>query len=370
MREEISVTQFLDELYDNAMIAVGTHNSIVSELAESEKELLNIVLKNSEKAKGVLTVLITSLVYKYFHSEQDIRMHQVGIVGGYSGRSFDAKNITPFMKKYNFPAMAESGWLTRALEQKVPYDQNYSGAITPKDLKPVFLSILANIENGVSSEMYLQYLVQGLILKRNSQLINLAKPTALSINSILELLDKHFSAAYSAEGASRLPVLALYAAYQCLLNETKRFSNKVLLPLESHTSSDMSSGRIGDIEIIDEKNRVFEAVEVKHKIPISLGLVKDSHTKFQTTPVNRYYILSTAQMNKDDVIKINEEIQRIKLIHGCQVIVNGIIPTLKYYLRLLDDTYEFIENYVHLIESDAALKFEHKDRWNTLISQM
>jgi DNA (cytosine-5)-methyltransferase 1 len=46
------------------------------------------------------------------------------------------------------------------------------------------------------------------------------------------------------------------------------------------------------------------------------------------------------------------------------------MPTLKYYLRLLDDTFEFIENYVKLLEDDKALKFEHKSQWNKLISEM
>jgi len=44
--------------------------------------------------------------------------------------------------------------------------------------------------------------------------------------------------------------------------------------------------------------------------------------------------------------------------------------SLKYYLRLLSDTSEFIEKYVNLIENDTALKFEHKKEWNNIISQM
>ncbi len=142
------------------------------------------------------------------------------------------------------------------------------------------------------------------------------------------------------------------------------------MPIESHTSSDKSSGRIGDIEIIDEKRRAFEAVEVKHGIQITLELVKDAYAKFQTTPVDRYYILSTAYPDKDELKKIDEEIQRVRNVHGCQFIVNGIMPTLKYYLRLLNNTFEFIDNYVNHLEADNALKFEHKERWNKLISEM
>lgn len=362
--------EFLKAQYESAMAIVGSKDIITTDLSVDEQTLLNTVLKYSEQAKAVLCVLLTSLVYKILYPKQDIRKHQVSIEGGYSGRTFDSKFITPFLKACKFPAMSDSGWLTRALEQKVPYDKNYSGAISPKELKPVFLELLDNIENGANCESYLNYLFQGLIIKRNQQAIDLAKPTTLSINAILGLLDKHFSSTYQAEGVSRLPVIALYAAYQCLVNEVKRFENKQLLEIESHTSSDKSSGRIGDIEIIGEKNRSFEAVEVKYGIPITLQLVQDAYAKFQTTPVTRYYILSTVESDKGESIKIEAEIQRIKNVHGCQVIANGIHPTLKYYLRLLNNTFEFIENYVNLLENDKALKFEHKAQWNKLISEM
>lgn len=363
-------SNFLSEQYYDAMKAVGSNDFITTNLNLKEKELLDVILHYSEQAKAVLTVLITSLTYKNLNPTQDIRNHQSSIIDGYSGRTFDAKNITPFMKIHKFPSMSESGWLTRALEQKVPYDKNYSGAISPKELKPVFLEIINNIENNADSKKYLNYLLQGLIIKRNKQNIDLAKPTTLSISSILILLQNHFNHSYTAEGASRLPVLAIYAAYQCLINETKRFENKQLLPLENHTSSDKRSGRIGDIDILNEKNWAFEAVEIKFGISINLQLVLDAYSKFQTTPVERYYILSTIDSNKEELNKIEEEIQKIKNVHGCQLIVNGIMPTLKYYLRLLSNTFEFINNYVTLIEEDKSLKFEHKEKWNLLIRDL
>jgi DNA (cytosine-5)-methyltransferase 1 len=200
--------------------------------------------------------------------------------------------------------------------------------------------------------------------------ILIAKPYALSCSQLTNLLDEHFTGSYKAEGASRLPVLAIYAAYQCLIHEAKRFDKKQLLPIESHTSSDKSSGRVGDLDIIDEKKRVYEAVEVKHGISITLQIVRDAFEKFKTTPVDRYYILSTALPDREEYKKIEAEIQRIKNVHGCQLIVNGIMPTIKYYLRLLEKTSEFVENYVNLIEVDKSLKFEHKEEWNKLIREM
>jgi len=363
--------ELLEKTYDQCMSIVARFNSIKVGLPEKEKKSLDILLEHSESAKGVLTVVITSIVYKALNPDQDIRNHQESIPNGYSGRTFDSKFITPFLKHYKFPAMAESGWLTRSLEQKRPYNKTYPGAIKPDRLKNAFLYVIDKIQTGNNTKEYLSYIIQGLIIKRNLQTIDLAKPTNLSISTILNVLYDHFNSNYKAEGASRLPVLAIYAVYQCLIKETKRFQDMTLLPIESHTSADSRSGRIGDIEIIDSKNRPFEAVEVKYDIPITLKIVKDAYLKFQTTPVDRYYILSTAtQRDEEELETIHSEIQKIKNVHGCQIIVNGIMPSLKYYLRLLEDTFEFIDHYVDLLENDSAIKFEHKQMWHTLIGNL
>lgn len=362
--------EFLEQIYNESMQIVGSDSEIKSDLNKTTANHLLEILSKSESSKAVVTVILTSAVYKALNLEQDIRNHQTSIPNGYSGRTFDSKFITPFLKSVKFPAMAESGWLTRSLEQKVPYDFNYSGAIRPDSLKTAFLETIAFIQKGKDLDKLLSFLFQGLIIQRNAQQIDLAKPHNLQIATIIDLLTKHFDTKYSAEGASRLPVLALYAAYQCLVNETKRFNEKILLPMESHTSADTRSGRIGDIDIVDEKERAFEAVEVKHGIPITAQLVKDAFEKFKTTQVTRYYLLSTANIDASQADEINKEVERIKNIHGCHVIANGLINSLKYYLRLLSDTSEFIENYVNLIETDTSLKFEHKTEWNNIISKM
>ncbi|MGP8216232.1 MAG: hypothetical protein ACLQQ4_11745 [Bacteroidia bacterium] len=361
----------LKKQYDDAIEVIGSGDKITSDLKSDETGHLDILLKYSEKRKAAMSVFITSLVYKILHPEQDIRNHQDSIANGYAGRTFDQSNITPFMKQCKFPAMASSGWLTRSFEQKTPFLKGYTGAITPKELKTSFLLLVDNIQNGADCTKYLNYILQGLIIKRNQQIIELAKPSALSISLILELLEKHFNSHYTAEGQARLPVLAFYAIYQCLMTDAKRFKDKTLLPIASHTSADLRSGRIGDIDIVTKDNKAFEAVEVKHGISITLQLVKDAYDKFQPTHVNRYYILTTADYpEKDEWDKIQAEIQKIKNVHGCQLIVNGIMPSLKYYLRLLENTAEFINNYVVLLETDAALKYEHKANWNKLISEM
>jgi DNA (cytosine-5)-methyltransferase 1 len=360
----------IEDHYLAAVSLLGSDNNIKSDLGSNDKIMLDVILKHSERAKAVLTVTLTSIIYKMLHPNQDIRNHQSSIANGYSGRTFDANFITPFMKDKKFPSMAESGWLTRSLEQKTPYNKDYSGAINPPELKMAFLKILENVQNNADSSLYLFYLLQGLIIQRNKHAIDLFKPIALPISVIIKVLDKHFNSQYSAEGASRLPVLAVYAAYQALMVELKRFGGKTLLPIESHTSSDSRSGRIGDIELVDDKERSFEAVEIKYNIPINLQIVKDAYEKFKTTPVDRYYVLSTIEPKNEERLLIESEILKVKNTHGCQLIVNGVMPTIKYYLRLLSNSYEFVECYVNLLERDTALKFEHKECWNKIISEL
>jgi DNA (cytosine-5)-methyltransferase 1 len=267
--------------------------------------------------------------------------------------------------------MSESGWLTRSLEQKVPYDRNYTGAIKPQTLKEAFLETMNDIEecgDEVVRQM-LDYLLQSLIILRDSKFVALAKPKNLSIDGIVRLLDLHFHSHYKSFGASRLPVLAIYAIYQSLfVDGFKRFENKRLLALEKHTSADLRSGRIGDIDIVNEDNSPFEAVEVKFDIPITHNIVVIAKEKIQPSSVQRYYILSTSEIAANERKKIEEDIQQIKNTHGCQLIVNGIIPTLKYYLRLLDNTSVFIDNYTYLLCEDSTVKYEHKQRWNDLVS--
>jgi len=360
--------EYLEKLYDESLALVGSGNEIKSNLPQSIKENLDVVLEYSEKRKGVNTVLFTSMVYKSLFPEQDVRKHQSQMEGGYSGRTFDTKFITPFLQNKNFPAPSETGWLTRSLETNSPYFLNYKPNITPKSLKTAFLDILDQANNQQLSKDCSYYIIQGLIVQRNRQEIDLAKPADLPISVIIRLLKAHFDSSYSSEGASRLPVLALYAVYQCLMNEAKRFQGKELLSIESHTSADSRSGRIGDVDIVDENGKEFEAVEVKFGIPITAQLIRGSFEKFKTTQVKRYYLLSTANIDENDKENIEKEIERIKNIHGCNVIANGLIHSLNYYLRLVSDTSEFISNYVDLVEGDGALKFEHKQQWNVINS--
>ena len=198
--------------------------------------------------------------------------------------------------------------------------------------------------------------------------ILLAKPFRLSIAQIIKILERHFTYRYSTQGAARLPTLAVYAAYQCMMSQVARYAGKTLCSLESHNSADSQSGRIGDIDINNADGTAFEGVEIKHGKQITAGLVADAYEKFKIHKTDRYYLLTTANMDSADWDAIDNEIARIAKIHGCQVIVNGVYTSLKYYLRLMNDPADFIDKYVELLKHDDTVKFQHKTIWNDIIS--
>ena len=371
------MNQIRSILEDTYQLAESS-DSTDSDLSESQERWVNAIIEKAESYRGVLTVLITSLVKKIQTPTQDVRYHQTKLPNGYSGRGFDTRHITPFMKeKFRRFAMAESGWLTRSLEQPYPYTLNYEGKIRNRTVKDAFLQILNDIEeNKAAPKKYLQAIFSALItLMEESQIsLDFLKETqrteTITIEKIVDLLRHHFSYDYGVSGASRLPVLAVYSAYEMLM-EIERYEDKTLAPLKSHTAADTKSHGIGDIEVLSGNN-FFEAVEIKHNIPISLGIVEDAYQKFAQTSVSRYYLLTTAEPNVEDVDSVNDFVSEIHGKHGCEVIVNGILASLKYYLRLLSGPQLFLNGYSRNLQLDfqqkAEIKETHLRYWETLLN--
>ncbi|MDD2386886.1 MAG: hypothetical protein PHP52_08905 [Bacteroidales bacterium] len=98
--------KYLEKIYKESMSIVGSDDKIKSDLNKNITCHLSEILSRSESSKGVITVILTSAIYKILNPKQDIRNHQTSIPNGYSGITFDTKYITPFLKNLRFPAMA------------------------------------------------------------------------------------------------------------------------------------------------------------------------------------------------------------------------------------------------------------------------
>ena len=88
-------------------------------------------------------------------------------------------------------------------------------------------------------------------------------------------------------------MLSIYAIYELMSNEIARYNDKTLKALESHTAADQQSGALGDIEIANDDNTIFEALEIKHNIVIDEQIIESAYRKFRNHQLDRYYILST-----------------------------------------------------------------------------
>lgn len=367
----ITPQQFLENIYAKA----NSDDTITTQLTKQQLAWVKTIVEKEETFKGVYSVVVSSLTYKSIYPHQDVRYHKIELDNGYSGRSFDTKYVTPFLKsKKFFGAMKESGWLTRSLEQAHPFTLDFPGKINNKLVKDAFLQILNDVEeNNASAESYLINIFRFSIIEKSKKTVKLVNPvkseSSLNIEQIIEYLEKHFYYKYSTRGASILPVLAFYSIYQCLIHEIGRYKNKKLDELGSHTSCDRSSKATGDIVIRDTNtDQLYEVIEIKFDIAPNEIMINDAYEKFKGEPIQRYYVLSTSHADDEEQLKIDEQVIRIREEHGCQVIVNGIFPSLKYYLRLLENTDNFMNKYVENLEKNSELDFEHKIAWNRIIS--
>ena len=261
-----------------------------------------------------------------------------------------------------------SGWLSRSFEQTHPYDLGYPGAISPKNVKESFLWIVNTVQAGAAdARECLKYLFQQLIeWRERNALLNLAKPTGRRIEDIVNLVQKHWQAGLP--GSARLPVLAIYAVYKCLISEVAKYKNCQLLELLSHTSADSKTDRFGDVDVMNDESKTIESVEIKYDIAISSSLIEQLREKIASSGLKTFYILSTREdIPPKELGKITELLVSIRQNYGCQVIVNGVACTLRYYLRLLSDTDNYLYEYVELVENDSEIPFRLKNLWNEVM---
>jgi DNA (cytosine-5)-methyltransferase 1 len=352
---------------------------ILSSLPPDCVKELKTIIDNAESQKGVLGVTLTSIIFKICNPAQDIRYHQEGMKGGYSGRTFDTNYITPFLKdKFPHYAMAESAWLTRSLEQPHIYDLKYPGKIRNKELKSAFLGILDRIQKGNNNKLPPKLLTAIIALLYESSkgddalLLNIEVESGLHIAKIIEAVSEHIYHNYGkgTVGTARIPVLAIYSVYSLLMPDIKRYDKKILAPLQPHTSSDNRSKTFGDIDVNNEDGSCFESIEVKHLKPITVDIINTAFQKIKNTKIDRYYILTTKEPNNCYNKSVTKKLEEYKRIHSCQIIVNGVIPSLKYYLRLINNPQNFIDKYTELLEYEfnrgSGIKKIHLSVWHDI----
>ena len=369
----------LEKFYQQAIELI--ENQALSEIQEEIKVSLDIFIQKIETDKSLIQVIITTLLKKIIKPEQDIRLHMAKFPNGYSARVLDTKVTTPFFK-INFPRYAnkETAFLTKATRAEIiwNFEEGIKLPLRSKSLVEPFLTLTDKIENQkIDIEQCLVYILSQLHLLSQSHEVVFAETlevansvNIININRVMKMVERHFEEPLS----SRLPVIVIFAIYKQLFKTIRRFENKILLPLNVHTSADKHG--YGDIEIRDNDNNPFEILEIKHNIPIDRNMILDIVKKSANTTIERYYILTTYKdcfINQDEEEYINELILDIKRERGLEIIANGIVNTLKYYLRFIEDYHEFINTYTNELVIDARNSTEVKDShiqaWRIILQQ-
>ncbi|MCX5983017.1 MULTISPECIES: DNA methyltransferase [Nostocales] len=300
---------------------------------------------------------------------------------GYSARVLDTKVTTPFFK-INFPRYAnkETAFLTKATRAEIiwNFEEGIKLPLRSKSLVEPFLTLIDKIENQkIDIEQCIIYILSQLhLLSQYHEVVFLEtlevanSVNIININRVMKMVERHFQEPLS----SRLPVIVIFAIYKQLFKTIRRFENKILLPLNVHTSADKHG--YGDIEIRDNHNNPFEILEIKHNVPIDRNMILDIVKKSANTTIERYYILTTYKdcfINQDEEEYINELILNIKRESGLEIIANGIVNTLKYYLRFIEDYREFINTYTEELVKDARnsteIKESHIQAWRIILQE-
>lgn len=365
----------LDELYRQAQEIWDGEEPWTPALTTQFITVLDFMNAQASNASTAFTNIFTALAIKAALPKIDVRYHQEQIQdqtpagAGFSFRTLSEVELCPWLRTHQFEG-AKSGWQTRTFERDDPYILSYPHQIGGRGsaLKPNFLAVYDHIEaKGEDAAEALTYLIYLQIRKRHEQTVDLATPRTDNIELIVDMFRRHFFHRYSGKGASRLPVLALYAAYQLMMVQVKRYDGATLRPLGSHSAADSQSGAVGDIEVEGADGEVFEALELKHNIRIDEKVMVAIEDKVSRKSVKRYYVLTTHdKCIPDDAAQ--HRAKRIESIYQCVVIANGVLSSLRYYLRLLEDPSAIFEHYIAMLNDEAAIGHEHRVGWNEVVA--
>lgn len=366
-----SLTQ-LDEALALAEAAFAADTLPNVSISDRLKTSLDSINARAKAASAVMTNIVTCLAIKSARPSADVRYHQTQIQkdtdrsAGVNFRGVSEEMVYPWISRNRFEG-AQSGWQTRTLERPKPYTMSYDENIA--HVKTEFLAVFDEVEEyGQPAFDALTYLVYKQVVRREEVRITLSIPKTQDIATIVELFKLHFFQSYKgSRGASRLPVLALHAIYTVMVPELRRYAGKLVVALNEHSAADSQTGSIGDIEISNGVGGgIFEAVEVKYELPITESIAANVQLKVMDKAISRYYILTTNQnCEPDDGAK--KIIEKIRAVYDCQVIANGVMPTIRYYLRLLDNPSAVFPVYVELLRRDKAIAHEHRTAWNNVV---
>lgn len=364
------LTELLEEIYKAAELLVNEPDNLPEEFVQYEAQISKAT-KLAEIKHAFRGAALTLLSYKLLNPSQDITAHKDEYDGGFSARAYDTKVTIPFLIEHSLPRSVETHWLTQTISFAPPLVRSTSLKTVPKNCGPLLIDVV-NDANEASDSKIVYFMtvaiMMQLILVRNKNKVVMTRPKNLAIDSVKSILYKHLHHKYK-NNAPRLPQLAIFSIYKCILDKMLRFEGQKLEPIQRMKSADRKAGTVGDI-VVSLNGSPIEAVEIKFGKPIAIIDISEAIEKVRAESVSRYYLLSTEGVSKEDAEAILKKKDDFLKQNGCEIIVNGVIDTIGYYLRLLPNTTEFLAYYVDLVESDEDTGYEHRISWNDICREI
>jgi DNA (cytosine-5)-methyltransferase 1 len=369
MASGAEVRKALDQLYVEAEEALEFDDldQAEADLGSALFEKVRQLGQTNHAARGLA---LTLFAYKFVDEDQDIRSHMTGHPGGFNARGVDTEATIPFLAEHSLPRSVESHWMTRVFAVAGPLRSGMVIKTVPKLAGPLVAETVdaVNRLTGKAAAAAAVVVLTGMIEQRNLGRVELARPKLLTIEQVAWLLLEHFGRKYE-KNAPRLPQVAIYAAYECLVPSVDRYRDCELAPLLRMKAADRKAGTVGDVVVL-QGDVPFEAVEVKYGEPIATIHLIEAIAKLETAAVGRYFILSTAGIAKSDSGEIVSLSAQFRKSNGCEIVTNGVIESIRYYLRLLDDPVEFVNRYAALVQEDSDLGYEHRTAWNEICAEL
>ena len=344
---------------------------------ESVKKNLQLIVSCPTKAP--VRILLTAMMVKLFKPELDIRkpfkepvkkkvkkkkgeieiFSSEGIVDpddSYSGRNYDESYVSNFILNHKFEVTKTTGFLTPAfrtkngiLERDTELNGKHPAAYT------AVLGLLNDVhDNVLKGGPILNELVRLLIVQRDKnreaistkleqlELVESDSFVPLSSENIVNLIKGQFDIA----GASRLPVLLVTAAYNCIEG---KLGEKVL-PLNAHNAADSQTGSLGDVEVtLRSDDEIVTVYEMKMKRVIDTDILGALTKLVGRKKIDNYIFITT------DVIDpiVQSQARDLYTKYGVEFVILDCIGFVRHFLHLFHrHRVDFLNAYQKLILSE------------------
>lgn len=148
----------------------------------------------------------------------------------------------------------------------------------------------------------------------------------------------------------RRAVLAAYALHS-LQMDSDRYKTKFLLPLRDPEGLGHCYERVGDFTISDENGDLFECIQITG-ILLTPASVEEAFAQVSPHAPHRFCLLTTAGVYDDNKEALRQICDNIYQTSGCEVIVDGLMPTLNYGVRSLPEPANFLAAYSRALQED------------------